>query len=328
MHLVTILAHLFIPKESNNHKAKILHASSLVTIMVLFVSLQIGVRVISFPKPTVLGYSAQISTSEVIRLTNEKRAQAGLSPVTYNSLLEKAAQEKAKHMIDHDYWAHVAPDGTEPWYFFKVQGYKYRYAGENLARDFSNPSAAVDAWMASPSHRENMLSSKYSDIGIAVIEGDLSGSDTTIIVQLFGTTLAGSNSTPIAKADTQNSPTPTKQPVASAQATVTVVPTETVTPTPTEIPFAIAEAQTVPSSEMIETTSDAATGTQLFLSQFETTKGISMGVLGLLLIVTVIDGIVIASRKVKRVGGRSFAHFAFFGMILVVVLIIRAGKIL
>jgi uncharacterized protein YkwD len=72
-------------------------------------------------------------------LPTEKRSQAGVSPLAYNPYLAQAAQAKARHMLEYDYWAHIAPDGTDPWKFFTDAGYKYRYAGENLARDFSNP---------------------------------------------------------------------------------------------------------------------------------------------------------------------------------------------
>src|SRR5260221_9241038 len=192
------LAHLFLPRASNHHKAKILHPSSLLVLAFLVGIFQFTLHAAPITHPAVLGYAAQISTNDVIKFTNEKRAEAGLTSVTFNQALTDAALEKGHYMIDHDFWAHVAPDGTEPWFFFQKHGYKYRYAGENLARDFSGAQSAVDAWMASPSHRENMLSPKYKDIGVAVVEGDLSGSDTTIVVQLFGTLLADTPSVPIA----------------------------------------------------------------------------------------------------------------------------------
>lgn len=124
----------------------------------------------------ILGYAANISSTEIVSLTNQKRTEAGVSSLIYNLQLEQAARQKGQDMIENDYWAHVAPDGTEPWVFFVDAGYKYRYAGENLARDFSNPQDAINAWMASPSHKDNLLSDKYKEIGIAVVEGDLGGS--------------------------------------------------------------------------------------------------------------------------------------------------------
>src|SRR3990167_5411836 len=166
------IAHLVWPRESNNQKAKLLHSSSLTFLVLVLVLFQGFITL--FPKfgPDILGYAANISPDEVIRLTNEKRAQNGLPPLVQNSTLSAAAQAKGADMINKDYWAHVSPNGTQPWKFFMDFGYRYRYAGENLARDFSNASSAVDAWMASPSHRGNMLSAKYKEIGIGVVEGD------------------------------------------------------------------------------------------------------------------------------------------------------------
>ena len=55
-----------------------------------------------------------------------------------------------------------------------------------MAKDFSSADAIVTAWMNSPTHKANLLSGKYKDIGIAVVDGRLNGSDTTLVVQMFG----------------------------------------------------------------------------------------------------------------------------------------------
>lgn len=193
------LIHLLIPRQSNNHKAKILHSSSLIVIAVLMIVFQGIINLIPDLKPGILGYASSISKDEVVKLTNQKRLEAGLSQLTLNNSLSNAAQAKGNDMIVKDYWAHVAPDGTQPWKFFSNFGYKYKYAGENLARDFSNANDAMDAWMNSPTHKENILNPKYKEIGIGVIEGDLAGSDTTIIVQFFGATYADKITQPVAQ---------------------------------------------------------------------------------------------------------------------------------
>lgn len=306
------IAHLVWPRESNNQKAKLLHSSSLTFLTIALILFQ-GVITL-FPKfgPNILGYAANISPDEVIRLTNEKRAQNGLSPVSLNSTLSQAAQAKGADMLNKDYWAHVAPDGTQPWKFFIDFGYRYRYAGENLARDFTNPSSAVDAWMASPSHKENMLNPKYKDIGVAVVEGNLAGVDTTIIVQFFGTSYADTlPPAPIAQA----TPTPT--------AVITVVPPETTVPpvvtvTPTALPTQSSQLTTLPTQE----------SPSVLISPFNTTKTLSLGIVILLLGLLVVDGLVTSRRRIARIGGRTFAHLSFLGMILAIVLILRAGQVL
>ncbi|KKS61902.1 MAG: hypothetical protein UV28_C0022G0006 [Candidatus Collierbacteria bacterium GW2011_GWE2_42_48] len=139
-------------------------------------------------KPGVLGFASQIDPDKVIELTNAERLSVGVTILKENSELDQAALAKATDMFENNYWAHVSPTGTEPWYFVTQSGYEYKHAGENLARDFSNPKDVVTAWMASPTHRQNLLDNRYKDIGVAVVDGYINGVETTIVVQLFGST--------------------------------------------------------------------------------------------------------------------------------------------
>lgn len=304
-----MIAHLFVPHHTNNHKAKILHNSSIFVLCLALIFAQVVISGISkFNKPTtsVLGYASQISKDEVIRLTNQKRQENGLSPLRENASLGNGAQTKGAHMLQLGYWAHVAPDGTEPWKFFRDVGYRYRYAGENLARDFSSPAAAVDAWMASPSHRENMLSPKYTEIGIGVVEGSLSGNDSTIIVQFFGSPLQ------TASVDTAQAPTtPVNTPEPSNIPTLAIA----ATPQPSLLPL--------PNSTPV--TLVAGTGE---INSLDLTKSLSGILVAALLIAFVVDLVVVSRNRISRNSGRSLAHLAFLGMTLGVVLIIQAGRIL
>lgn len=137
-------------------------------------------------KPGVLGYASNISPQQIIELTNSQRLNAKVGIVRENKQLDLAAEQKVNDMFANNYWAHISPKGTEPWYFISQAGYKYQHAGENLARDFSSPKDVVKAWMASPTHKKNLLDSRYKDIGIAVKDGYINGVETTIVVQMFG----------------------------------------------------------------------------------------------------------------------------------------------
>ena len=306
MKLFHLLRHLFLPHESNNQRAKILHPGSLFLIVLGLVSFQfiLGLANRSFPR--VLGYAANISPEEVIRLTNQKRVENGLTSLSENSKLSQAALAKGNDMLAKGYWAHFAPDGTSPWNFFLNFGYKYKYAGENLARDFSDPVSAVNAWMSSPTHRENILNPNYQEIGIGVVEGNLAGTDTTIIVQFLGTSLNGETGS-ISEAKAKG-----------VAATIAPKPTLASTPIPTPVPIPTAAPPQV-------TTSESAIA---FVSPFSSTKGISLLVTGILLMVLSIDFIVVKHKRIVRVGGRTFAHIAYLGMILAVILILKAGQII
>jgi hypothetical protein len=308
MKFLRFLRHLFIPHESNNQKAKLLHTSSLWLIALSLIAFQIVLGFAHGAFPKVLGYAANISPAEVIRLTNVQRQSNGLNVLNESSVLDAAALAKGNDMLAKGYWAHFAPDGTSPWSFFLSFGYKYSYAGENLARDFPDASSAVTAWMNSPSHRENMLNPNYRDIGIGVVEGSLAGVDTTIIVQFFGTPLSGSPSIPVVKANQTVSAT--SQP-SSASAALLLA-----TPLPTSSPGAVSFNQSTIGASLA------------LVSPFNSTRNISLLVTGVLILVLSIDLIVVRRRRIMRIGGRTLAHLAFFGMILAVILILKAGQII
>ncbi len=306
MSVLKLLKHLFVPHESNNQKAKILHPKSLGIIAALLVVFQLFISFGNKSFPQILGYAANISPTEVIRLTNDQRTANGLSPLTENTTLDSAALAKGNDMLAKGYWAHFAPDGTSPWSFFTSFGYKYQYAGENLARDFSDAGSAVSAWMNSPTHKENILNPHYKEVGIGVVEGSLAGADTTIIVQFFGAALGGSPSIPLTKAKEATTEKPASQSAVASPAPVFVLATPSPTP----------QAVVMPSvSKSIS-------------SPFAFTKNLSLGVVGLLLLVLSIDLIVVRHKRIARIGGRTLAHIAYLGMILAVILILKAGQII
>lgn len=181
-----ILSHFFIPKESNNHRAKILHHTNIFLLIVFILFSSFLIQNIRQSFPSVLGISTNITTDSLFLLTNTKRTENGVSSLKLDPQLSKAASKKADDMFELDYWAHNSPDGKTPWVFIKNSGYNYVYAGENLARGFSDAKDAINAWMASPTHRANMLSSNYQDVGFAVKIGKLNGEETVLIVEEFG----------------------------------------------------------------------------------------------------------------------------------------------
>lgn len=124
--------------------------------------------------------------SVLFEKTNEARETHGVHPLFSHDDLDRAAQLKAEHMATHGYFAHFAPDGTSPWHWFRSAGYSYLRAGENLALHFSGSERIVNAWMQSPTHRENLLDVAYLHVGFGVATGTYEGSNVTYVVQLFG----------------------------------------------------------------------------------------------------------------------------------------------
>lgn len=179
----------FIPHTENDFQPRILKPRSLfcLAVVLLVIKFIIFSWFFYFPQTTQF---AVVTSSQLIELANQAREESGVSILRINSKLVEAAQAKAQDMITKGYFAHISPDGVTPWHWLKETGYNYVAAGENLARGFSDSEFVHEAWMNSPSHRENILNNKYQEIGIAVIEGKINGKKTVIAVQFFGRTKA------------------------------------------------------------------------------------------------------------------------------------------
>jgi hypothetical protein len=217
----------FVPGKHNNYHPHALRASGLVIAVIALLGVNLSYNLVAAGSPQVLGYATSISSSEIINLTNQQRAANGLGALATNAALNQAALAKAQDMFAKDYWAHCSPDGTCPWYFITAAGYSYSTAGENLAKDFDTSQGVVDGWMASPSHRDNILNTTYKDIGVAALNGTLQGSPTTLVVAMY----ASPTYTPPPAAPAATPSTPASTTPVSTQST-TPTPTDTSAPTP------------------------------------------------------------------------------------------------
>jgi hypothetical protein len=130
--------------------------------------------------------AADITSDGVIKLVNKARNEAGVPVLVKNSLLQKAAAEKAHDMFEQNYFAHISPSGKTPWDFITQAGYDYQLAGENLAINYTDLKEQQNAWMDSPLHRKNILNPDFSEIGVAVEVGVIDGHKTIVTVQEFG----------------------------------------------------------------------------------------------------------------------------------------------
>lgn len=180
-----ILAHFFTPNENNNYRARLIRVDFLSYYLVFVLILTLSFKTVS-GFTNVLGFATDISIDKLYQLTNTERTKNNLTPLTYNNELAQAAQAKAADMFAKNYWSHFGPNGESPWQFILGSGYRYEFAGENLAKNFLFSQGVVDAWMNSPTHRDNVLNSHYTDVGYAVVNGVLNGEETTLVVQMFG----------------------------------------------------------------------------------------------------------------------------------------------
>jgi uncharacterized protein YkwD len=105
-------------------------------------------------------------------LVNAARLTQGLTPLAYDGALTAAAQSYAQLMASTGCFSHTCPPVT---YFVDrvvAAGYTpWTYLGENIAAGQQSADEVMQAWMNSPGHRANILSTTYRDIGVGVAYG-------------------------------------------------------------------------------------------------------------------------------------------------------------
>jgi len=315
IHMRTLASHLFLPHQSNNQRPKVLHSQAVMVYVVIFFILQMGFRVGRFIYPNILGFATNITIERLLALTNQKRQENGLASFDFNPTLSAAASAKAQDMFADNYWAHVAPDGVTPWQFIEGSGYAYFYAGENLAKDFADSDGVVSAWMASPTHRDNILKKEYEDIGFAVLNGTLNGEETTLVVQMFGKRMVSVQKPALVPLQAAVAQTPVNISPSPA-----LIPTSFVTPAPT-----LAKIPPVVSSSSLEA---AVVNKKPLIDVLNLERRLSLGLIMVLLSVLVVDGVFVLKRKTVRVVGHNIAHIIFLATLIGLVFLTKKGVIL
>jgi hypothetical protein len=177
--------HHFLPTQHNAYRPHLLRRGPLLFLLIVCLFAE-GVLVFNLMlRNAGHDYLAAVVQSELISLTNQQRAVNKASTLSENTLLNQSAQAKAEDMAARGYFAHVGPDGKNPWAWIDAMGYDYQYAGENLAVRFVDSKDVVAGWMASPTHRANMVKSVYTEIGVGIAQGVYKGQPATFVVQHF-----------------------------------------------------------------------------------------------------------------------------------------------
>ncbi|MBN2100848.1 hypothetical protein JW710_03065 [Candidatus Dojkabacteria bacterium] len=188
--MIGFIKNCFIPRYHNSFYPYFLRKGALAFYTVIILGLNVLVGAIGG-----VAHAGEVSASTLIEYANSERRARGLNELAVDPRLVAAAYEKAENMFELQYWSHYGPSGETPWQFITGSGYDYVYAGENLAKGFNSSEGVHSAWMASKTHRENILNSKYDEIGIAVVPGKLNGSYILLVVQMFGSVGDGSSAT-------------------------------------------------------------------------------------------------------------------------------------
>ena len=110
----------------------------------------------------------------MLDMVNKERAKAGLKPLKPDQELTLVARAQSQDMFRRGYFAHVNPDGKDPFDRMREAHVTFRAAGENLALAQTLEIAHKNL-MNSPGHRANILNPSYGRLGIGVIDGGFYG---------------------------------------------------------------------------------------------------------------------------------------------------------
>jgi uncharacterized protein YkwD len=133
----------------------------------------------------------------VLQQINTLRAKHGLKPLRLNVKLRAAADTHSAAMAQFGFFTHESRDGGVFWKrverFYKPSGYTFWSVGENLLWSSGDltPAGALELWMNSPKHRENLLTARWREIGLSAVivpaaGGIYNGLDVTIVTADFG----------------------------------------------------------------------------------------------------------------------------------------------
>lgn len=106
----------------------------------------------------------------IIRLTNIQRKRHGCAPLRIDRRLIVSARIHSEEMAKSGTFSHNSPDGASPWHRMEAAGYRDGGA-ENIGRGYPTAAETVRSWMATSSHRANILNCKLTATGVGTMEG-------------------------------------------------------------------------------------------------------------------------------------------------------------
>ncbi|MFI6792825.1 CAP domain-containing protein [Nonomuraea sp. NPDC050383] len=108
--------------------------------------------------------------AKVVSLTNSARLKRGCGPLRVDARLTRSARAHSMEMAKYGRLVHESPDGGSPWDRMERTGYRAG-AAENIGRGYASPEEAVQGWLDSRDHRQNILNCRIRAIGVGVVSG-------------------------------------------------------------------------------------------------------------------------------------------------------------
>lgn len=119
-----------------------------------------------------LSVAANGDEMEVLRLINAERRARGAQPLVLSGELTRVARSHSESMARQDFFNHIGRDGRDARARVAANGINgWQALGENIAynQGLDDPAAfAVERWMLSSKHRDNILSRDFTHTGLGV----------------------------------------------------------------------------------------------------------------------------------------------------------------
>ena len=96
-------------------------------------------------------------------------AMPAVNPVAWNDLLTKAALAHSNDMVTHDYFSHTGFDNSSPGDRITLAGYHWTSYGENIAFNYPDEQAVMNAWLQSEGHCKNIMDGNFTEMGAAKV---------------------------------------------------------------------------------------------------------------------------------------------------------------
>jgi uncharacterized protein YkwD len=119
---------------------------------------------------TAASASERVIDDAVACLINHERETWGLPRLEVNSHLDTAAHYWSRWMVSHEQFDHARLASR-----ISAAGYDWEEVGENIATGYATPMAVVRAWLASPSHCQNVLDPDFRAVGTGVVDRPVPG---------------------------------------------------------------------------------------------------------------------------------------------------------
>ena len=120
---------------------------------------------------SITSISPTADETAVLNAVNAVRLARGLDALEYDPLLTDAARVRSAEIAESGVFSHTSPNYGDVFILLHRMRVRYRAAGENLARGFYFAADIAGAWMASPSHRDNIVCKTYTRAGVGIVNG-------------------------------------------------------------------------------------------------------------------------------------------------------------